>query len=201
MGPPIDESITGAFSMSEFNVIIFDMKNLQKGFVIPLAITIVALLLIGSGVYFYTNKKVAEAPVIKPEIVLPTSTSTPIIGGDTDAHGCLGPAGYSWCAVKNKCLRVWEEKCEVIATSTSTRPPCKTDMDCRELSCPAQGGFAHEKCISGSCILPADVKERCLSTTEPSDPVACTMDAKQCPDGSYVGRSGQNCEFVCPTVR
>lgn len=29
--------------------------------------------------------------------------------------------------------------------------------------------------------------------------VACTMDAKQCPDGSYVGRSGPNCEFVCPT--
>lgn len=28
--------------------------------------------------------------------------------------------------------------------------------------------------------------------------VACTMDAKQCPDGSYVGRSGPNCEFVCP---
>lgn len=28
--------------------------------------------------------------------------------------------------------------------------------------------------------------------------VICTMDAKQCPDGSYVGRSGPNCEFVCP---
>lgn len=29
------------------------------------------------------------------------------------------------------------------------------------------------------------------------EPVACTMDAKQCPDGSYVGRTGSNCEFVC----
>lgn len=28
--------------------------------------------------------------------------------------------------------------------------------------------------------------------------VACTADAKMCPDGSYVGRSGPNCEFVCP---
>ena len=26
---------------------------------------------------------------------------------------------------------------------------------------------------------------------------ACTMDAKMCPDGSYVGRTGPNCEFVC----
>lgn len=30
------------------------------------------------------------------------------------------------------------------------------------------------------------------------DPVACTMDAMVCPDGSYVGRTGPNCEFVCP---
>lgn len=30
---------------------------------------------------------------------------------------------------------------------------------------------------------------------------ACTMDARMCPDGSYVGRSGPNCEFTpCPTV-
>ena len=27
--------------------------------------------------------------------------------------------------------------------------------------------------------------------------VACTMDAMQCPDGRWVGRSGPNCEFVC----
>lgn len=26
----------------------------------------------------------------------------------------------------------------------------------------------------------------------------CTMDAKQCPDGSWVGRTGPKCEFVCP---
>ncbi len=30
--------------------------------------------------------------------------------------------------------------------------------------------------------------------------VVCTMDAKMCPDGSYVGRTGPNCEFAaCPT--
>jgi hypothetical protein len=36
---------------------------------------------------------------------------------------------------------------------------------------------------------------------KPAEPVACTMDAKQCPDGSYVGRTGPNCEFVCPVVK
>lgn len=32
-------------------------------------------------------------------------------------------------------------------------------------------------------------------------PVACTMEAKQCPDGSYVGRQGPRCEFAqCPNA-
>ncbi len=31
-------------------------------------------------------------------------------------------------------------------------------------------------------------------------PVACTQDAKQCPDGTYVGRTGPNCEFKCPST-
>ncbi len=32
-------------------------------------------------------------------------------------------------------------------------------------------------------------------------PVACTEEAKLCPDGSAVGRTGPNCEFApCPVV-
>lgn len=35
--------------------------------------------------------------------------------------------------------------------------------------------------------------------TEDTEPVMCTMEAKLCPDGSYVGRSGPKCEFAaCP---
>ncbi len=31
---------------------------------------------------------------------------------------------------------------------------------------------------------------------------ACTLEAKVCPDGSSVGRTGPNCEFaVCPSVK
>jgi hypothetical protein len=29
--------------------------------------------------------------------------------------------------------------------------------------------------------------------------VACTEEAMMCGDGSYVGRTGLNCEFICPT--
>ena len=30
--------------------------------------------------------------------------------------------------------------------------------------------------------------------------VMCTMDAQQCADGGWVGRSGPNCEFACPAA-
>ena len=167
------------------------------------------------------------------------STTTPITGNDKDIHGCIGSAGYLWCAEKSKCIRPWEEKCEVVATSTD-KVQCKTDNDCMEVSCPGTGGFAHEMCFQGRCIFAPGVKERC--TAQPScncpsnyikegdtctpkcyystpkclmpsimcsrnievatttNPIACTMDAMQCPDGSYVGRTGPKCEFVCPIV-
>lgn len=53
----------------------------------------------------------------KCNVVCPEYKAPNIVGGDKDIYGCIGSAGYSWCEVKNKCLRVWEEKCEV---STST---------------------------------------------------------------------------------
>lgn len=38
-------------------------------------------------------------------------------------------------------------------------------------------------------------------TPTPIPPKACTLEAKLCPDGSAVGRSGPNCEFApCPSV-
>jgi hypothetical protein len=44
-------------------------------------------------------------------------TNTPkLIGGDKDKGGCLIGAGYSWCEEKQKCLRNWEEPCQVNST-------------------------------------------------------------------------------------
>ena len=53
------------------------MKNLQKGFVIPLIITIIALLAIGGGVYLYINKKPVTPPVVNVPIVVDDKTATP----------------------------------------------------------------------------------------------------------------------------
>jgi len=39
-----------------------------------------------------------------------------LIGKETDEHGCLMGAGYSWCEEKEKCVQVWEEGCDTITT-------------------------------------------------------------------------------------
>lgn len=57
----------------------------------------------------------------------------PLIGGQKDEHGCIIPAGYSWCEPKQKCLRIWEERCygedeEAIKTifAAETKKPLAT---------------------------------------------------------------------------
>jgi hypothetical protein len=88
--------------------------NSQKGFVLPPIIAIIAVLVVGVGCWYYYSdfniKEVRGVLPMNPNQV--SSTTTPLVGGDKDSHGCIGSAGYSWCEVKNKCLRVWEEKCE-----------------------------------------------------------------------------------------
>lgn len=32
------------------------------------------------------------------------------VGGDKDAHGCIGSAGYTYSQIKNDCVRVFEQK-------------------------------------------------------------------------------------------
>src|SRR3989338_11359344 len=52
-----------------------------------------------------------------------------------------------------------------------------------------------------ACKMPEDVN-MCPPSITPSQTentdrkIFCTQEAKQCPDGSYVGRTGPNCEFT-----
>ncbi|MDR3643388.1 MAG: hypothetical protein P4L74_07245 [Candidatus Doudnabacteria bacterium] len=53
--------------------------------------------------------------------------------------------------------------------------------------------------LSAIFSLAAGCQSAIVTQTPPAKPGACTLEAKQCPDGSYVGRSGPNCEFAaCP---
>ena len=75
------------------------MKNSNKGFAPIVILLIIAGVLVLAGGGYFAYQKFMPQPKI--------------IGGDKDAGGCLIGAGYSWCEVRQKCLRVWEEKCEI----------------------------------------------------------------------------------------
>lgn len=45
-----------------------------------------------------------------------------LVGADRDEHGCIPSAGYSWCEVKSKCLRIWEEECIATGTPVVSEP-------------------------------------------------------------------------------
>jgi len=93
------------------------MKN-QKGFAgIGIIVAVVAVLLVG-GIAYYVGKNSNDS--------IPQNTSDNLVGNDRDEHGCLGSAGYSWCEVKNKCLRTWEEKCESALVTTNETANWKT---------------------------------------------------------------------------
>ena len=44
-------------------------------------------------------------------VLLGCSVKTTLIGGEKDEYGCLISAGYTWCELKKKCIRLWEENC------------------------------------------------------------------------------------------
>ena len=33
-------------------------------------------------------------------------------GSDWDVNRCIISAGYTWCEILNKCIRLWEQSCE-----------------------------------------------------------------------------------------
>jgi hypothetical protein len=52
-------------------------------------------------------------------------------------------------------------------------------------------------CVVSEDTKTAEINWRCTGLIKPG--VNCPMDAKLCPDGSYVVRGGSNCEFaLCP---
>lgn len=82
---------------------------MRKGFVGLLSL-LLAVTVIGIGAYYYMGRQAETASQILPT-VKPLEEQKPLVGGDTDIHGCIGSAGYTWCEGKQKCLRQWEEPC------------------------------------------------------------------------------------------
>jgi len=72
---------------------------MKKLFILP-----VILLLVGVGCSLQNNNQ-------NQNLMEENNAANIVVGGDTDEHGCLGSAGYSWCENTQSCLRVWEEWC------------------------------------------------------------------------------------------
>jgi len=66
--------------------------------------------------------------------------------------------------------------------------------------------FTHSYSRTGTYTISVAVRDSAGHTARTSSTVrvsnqytACTADAMQCPNGEWVGRTGSNCEFVCPS--
>lgn len=76
----------------------------EKGFIPIIIIIVAAIAVLGAGGYIAYKYVVPQ--------FRPVQNNQQVVGGDKDEHGCIGSAGYSWCEAKQKCLRIWEEKCD-----------------------------------------------------------------------------------------
>lgn len=62
--------------------------------------------------------------------------------------------------------------------------------------------FAGLCCISACSPTTPSPKTSPVETAPPAETqIMCTQDAQQCPDGSWVGRTGEKCEFICPNKK
>jgi len=65
------------------------------------------------------------------------------------------------------------------------------------IECAAPTPISNPRCVQGLCV--ADEVASDGSQGDQGPAVACPMDARACPDGSYVGRVGPDCAFApCP---
>lgn len=76
------------------------------------------------------------------------------IGGETDAHGCLVAAGYTWCEEKQKCLRTWEESCTIPAFGEKLAGEANDRWGNESIIYPATNEVAQEGWLRSSFIVP-----------------------------------------------
>lgn len=67
--------------------------------------TVAALLLCASCGNGNNKNKVDASGRDTPEI----PAGETMTGNGKDKHGCVASAGYTWCSVQERCIRLWEE--------------------------------------------------------------------------------------------
>jgi hypothetical protein len=117
------------------------MKNLLIGLLIIFAFI---------GGYFLSQKyNFKLEPRTQVQIVI-SPTTQPLVGNDVDAHGCKGSAGYSWCEQKQKCLRIFEEKCEIQSPTPTIDETESLKATIKQLLVQKHGSTANELTVTVS---------------------------------------------------
>ena len=79
-------------------------------------------------------------------------------GSDWDIKGCIISAGYSWCDILGRCIRVWEESCQIPDNCLGWSDGCNTCNvirgkvgACTEMMCFAQ---SNPECVVWAPDMP-----------------------------------------------
>lgn len=140
----------------------------------------------GDGIFFPEDEYI-------PPIDLPGGSNT---GGTGQVAACTKDAFQcSDGTVVGRTGLSCEFVCPTIPVPPSAGNPTGSFEACAAAGFPIMESYP-EQCFDGFQTYVRTIIEQPL----PEEPVMCTADAMQCPDGSWVGRTGPNCEFVCSSV-
>ncbi len=88
--------------------------------------------------------------------MLAESYSQKAIGGETDEHGCLGSAGYTWNQTEQTCLREWLSKTDQdYKQKFYCKPEQRKAEACIEIYQPVCG-YPLNETFSNSCFACMD---------------------------------------------
>lgn len=193
----------------------------QKNFLISLLSILLLISVLIAGIFAYqTQKFVKELQSIRNErLTISTPVATQTSDPTTDWETYTGqnflfkyPTGLSLEKTENKIIvridapdiKAVEGICPrylafSIKDKDSVIKTVKNKYSCvHETLIKNENIFIESQYYDGQ----DDINKAILSTFKFTESVACTMDAKICPDGSAVGRSGPKCEFApCPTPK
>ncbi|VVB99589.1 Bacterial extracellular solute-binding proteins, family 3 [uncultured archaeon] len=115
-------------------------------------------------------------------------------GSDIDSHGCIGSAGYTWCATQSKCIRPWEATCPegqaANGTAGNGTPQQLAGNDRDSHGCIGSAGYSWCPELS-KCVQPWDGS--CPSLTQQALAEQATS---YCGNGSTVYTCGQYIKVV-----